>query len=102
MLAVPTLLAPLLAAGLLAAHLRPRPLEGDLEDPRVRFLDPLFGGVHHHHETVDEPEAGFRPVKSYYYYPLGGALALAGLLCIVSLLQSVALRRIGGVQTDAG
>ena len=52
--------------------------------------------------AVDEPEAGFRPVKSFYYYPLGGALALAGLLCLVSLLQSAALRRVGGVQTDAG
>ena len=53
-------------------------------------------------EPVDEPEAGFRPVKSFYYYPLGGALALAGLLCLVSLVQSAALRRVGGVQTDAG
>ena len=53
-------------------------------------------------EPVDEPEAGFRPVKSYYYYPLAGALGLAGFLCLVSLLQSVALRRVGGVQTDAG
>ena len=33
---------------------------------------------------------------------IGGALALAGLLCLVSLLQSVALRRISGVQADAG
>ena len=33
---------------------------------------------------------------------IGTALALAGLLCLVSLLQSVALRRISGVQADAG
>jgi len=53
-------------------------------------------------EPVDEPEAGFRPVKSYYYWPLGGALALAGLLCVASLLQGLALRRIVGAQVDAG
>ena len=53
-------------------------------------------------EPVDEPEAGFRPVKSYYYWPLGGAIALAGLLCVVSLLQGLALRRIVGAQVDAG
>ena len=53
-------------------------------------------------EPVDEPEAGFRPVKSLYYWPLGGAFALAGLLCIVSLLQSFALRRLAGAEPDAG
>ena len=53
-------------------------------------------------EPVDEPEAGFRPVKSLYYWPLGGAFALAGLLCIVSLLRSLAVRRLVGVQADAG
>jgi Ca-activated chloride channel homolog len=53
-------------------------------------------------EPVDEPEAGFRPVKSFYYWPLGGAFALAGLLCISSLLRSLAVRRLVGVQADAG
>ena len=53
-------------------------------------------------EPVDEPEAGFRPVKSLYYWPLGGAFALAGLLCIVSLVRSLAVRRLVGVQADAG
>jgi len=53
-------------------------------------------------EPVDEPEAGFRPVKSLYYWPLGGAFALAGLLCVVSLLQSLALRRLAGAEADAG
>lgn len=52
-------------------------------------------------EPVDEPEAGFRPVKSLYYWPLGGAIALAGFLCLVSLLQSLAFRRIMGVKADA-
>ncbi len=53
-------------------------------------------------EPVDEPEAGFRPVKSLYYWPLGGAFALAGLLCVVSLLRSLALRRLAGAEADAG
>ena len=53
-------------------------------------------------EPVDEPEAGFRPVKSLYYWPLGGAFALAGLLCVVSLLKSLALRRLAGAEADAG
>jgi Ca-activated chloride channel family protein len=53
-------------------------------------------------EPVDEPEAGFRPVKSLYYWPLGGAFALAGLLCIVSLLQSFAMRRLVRAEADAG
>jgi len=44
-------------------------------------------------EPVEEPESGFRPVKSYYFWPLGGALALVMLLCVVSLLQRVAMQR---------
>lgn len=53
-------------------------------------------------EPVDEPEAGFRPVKSLYYWPLGGAFALAAFLCVVSLLQNFVARRLSGVQIDAG
>ena len=53
-------------------------------------------------EPVDEPEAGFRPVKSLFYWPLGGAFALAALLCIVSLLQSLAARRLLREVPDAG
>ncbi|MDH3614029.1 MAG: VWA domain-containing protein [Gammaproteobacteria bacterium] len=52
-------------------------------------------------EPVDEPEAGFRPVKSLYFWPLGGAFALAVLLCVVTLLQNVAMR-LGGELPDAG
>jgi len=52
-------------------------------------------------EPVEEPEAGFRPVKSFYYWPLGGAFALAAYLCIVSLLQNLAVRRHSRLQTDA-
>ena len=52
-------------------------------------------------EPVEEPEAGFRPVKSLYYVPLGGAFALAALLCIVGLLQGIALRRAVREHADA-
>jgi Ca-activated chloride channel family protein len=53
-------------------------------------------------EPVEEPEAGFRPVQSLYFWPLGGAFALSAFLGIVSLLRSLRLRRISGVQTRAG
>jgi Ca-activated chloride channel family protein len=53
-------------------------------------------------EPVDEPEAGFRPVKSLYYWPLGGAFALAAFMALVSLGQNLAMRRLSRVQTDAG
>ncbi len=53
-------------------------------------------------EPVEEPEAGFRPVKSFYYVPLAGALALAALLGLSNLLQNLRLKRSSGVQTDAG
>jgi Ca-activated chloride channel family protein len=53
-------------------------------------------------EPVEEPEAGFRPVKSLYYWPLSGAFALAAFLGLLSLAQSLRLRRSGVVQTNAG
>ena len=53
-------------------------------------------------EPVDEPEAGFRPVKSLYYLPLAAALLLAALLALTSLLQIVLRRRTREVQYDAG
>ena len=53
-------------------------------------------------EPVEEPEAGFRPVQSLYFWPLSGAFALTALLCIVSLLEALRLRRISGAQTHAG
>ena len=53
-------------------------------------------------EPVDEPEAGFRPIKSLFYWPLGGAFSLAALLCLVSLAQSLAARRRLPEVTDAG
>jgi Ca-activated chloride channel family protein len=53
-------------------------------------------------EPVDEAEAGFRPVRTLFYWPLAGAFAIAGLICIVSLLQNLALGRSSEVQIDAG
>ncbi len=53
-------------------------------------------------EPVEEPESGFRPVKSYYYYPLGLAVLLLGLMALVSLLQRLALKRVSEVQNVAG
>ncbi len=48
-----------------------------------RLLDEL--------EPVDEPEAGFRPVKSLYYWPLAGAFLLTVFLCVMSLLPGIKL-----------
>ena len=53
-------------------------------------------------EPVEEPETGFRPVKSYYYWPLGAAFALVGLLCVATLLERVVLRRRAGRPAHAG
>jgi len=53
-------------------------------------------------EPVEEPEAGFRPVKTLYYVPLTGAFALAALLGLSNLMQNLLMRRSGGVQTDVG
>ena len=53
-------------------------------------------------EPVEEPEAGFRPVKSLYYLPLAGAFALASLMALVSLVQGLWLRRQSEVARHAG
>ncbi len=52
-------------------------------------------------EPVEEPEAGFRPVKSLYFWPLGAATALGGLLCLTNLLRSFRVRRIREAARDA-
>ncbi|MEM7433343.1 MAG: VWA domain-containing protein [Pseudomonadota bacterium] len=52
-------------------------------------------------EPVEEPEAGFRPVKSMYFIPLTGAFALIALLLIIQLLQHLSFQRSLPVQTDA-
>jgi len=53
-------------------------------------------------EPVEEPETGFRPVKSLYFWPLGGAFALAAMLCAASLVRAWLPRPSARVQTDAG
>jgi Ca-activated chloride channel family protein len=52
-------------------------------------------------EPVEEPESGFRPVKSYYFYPLGLAVGLVMLMSLVSLLQRLAMRRSREVNVNA-
>ncbi len=53
-------------------------------------------------EPVEEPETGFRPVKSLYYWPLGGALALAGFMALLSLARSITLARAARLEANAG
>ncbi len=52
-------------------------------------------------EPVEEPEAGFRPVKSLYHVPLAGAFALSALMTLLSLMRHMRLRRVGSLQTHA-
>lgn len=44
-------------------------------------------------EPVAEPEAGFRPVKSLYYWPLAGALAIVVFMALVNALGALHLPR---------
>ena len=53
-------------------------------------------------EPVEEPESGFRPVKSYYAWPLAAAFALVGLLALAGLLKRTASRRAVGGEAHAG
>jgi Ca-activated chloride channel family protein len=53
-------------------------------------------------EPVAEPEAGFRPVKSLYYWPLSGAFVLALFLAFMNMLAGMALAREGKVKLNAG
>ncbi|MFQ5635253.1 MAG: VWA domain-containing protein [Gammaproteobacteria bacterium] len=53
-------------------------------------------------EPVAEPEAGFRPVKSLFYWPLAGALVLTVLLCVMSLMQGLEVSRLAKVRVRAG
>ena len=53
-------------------------------------------------EPVEEPESGFRPVKSYYFWPLAAAMGLVGLLCLTALLQRALMRRRTEVRAHAG
>ncbi len=53
-------------------------------------------------EPVEEPEAGFRPVKSMYHWPLGGAIVLASLLAVLNILSGIRVARVTGVKLNAG
>ena len=53
-------------------------------------------------EPVAEPEAGFRPVKSLYYVPLGGAIALAAFLALMNLLAGLRLGAVARTKAHAG
>jgi Ca-activated chloride channel family protein len=56
-------------------------------------------------EPVAEPEAGFRPVKSLFYWPLGGAFILVLMLAVLNLLANVKIRHLVAflkAKTDAG
>ena len=53
-------------------------------------------------EPVAEPEAGFRPVKSLYFWPLGGAFALVLLLALINAIAGLELpRRIAALRTES-
>ena len=53
-------------------------------------------------EPVEEPEAGFRPVKSLYYWPLGGALILVIFLGLMNLLAGLRVARAAKANLSAG
>lgn len=56
-------------------------------------------------EPVEEPEAGFRPVRSLFHLPLAGAFALAAALAVASLIGHLfarRARRAAQVQAHAG
>jgi len=53
-------------------------------------------------EPVEEPEAGFRPVKSMYQWPLGGAIVLASFLALLNILAGMRVARLAGVKFNAG
>ena len=56
-------------------------------------------------EPVEEPEAGFRPVRSLFHLPLAGAFALAAFMALASLVGNLLARRArraAQVQTHAG
>ena len=71
-----------------------KPMKGKATRRILRLVDEL--------EPVDEPEAGFRPVRSYFFWPLGGAFALAAFMAVISLLNNLAVRRVYRAQTDVG
>ena len=53
-------------------------------------------------EPVEEPESGFRPVKSYYFWPLGFAFGLVMLAALASLFERARVRSAAGAQASVG
>ncbi len=53
-------------------------------------------------EPVAEPEAGFRPIKTLYYWPLAGAFVLALFLATMNLLAGLRLARQSKATFNAG
>lgn len=53
-------------------------------------------------EPVAEPEAGFRPIKSLYYWPLTGSFVLAAFLALMNLLAGWQMARASRVNFNAG
>jgi Ca-activated chloride channel family protein len=53
-------------------------------------------------EPVAEPEAGFRPVTSLYYWPLAGAFVLTSFLALLNMLSGVRIARAQKVKLNAG
>ncbi len=52
-------------------------------------------------EPVEEPESGFRPIKSYYFFPLGLAILLVTMMSLVGLLKRVSRQRASEVNFSA-
>jgi Ca-activated chloride channel family protein len=53
-------------------------------------------------EPVAEPEAGYRPVTSLFYWPLAASFALAFTLALANLLSGLRFRRALRASPDAG
>jgi len=53
-------------------------------------------------EPVEEPEAGFRPVRSLFHVPMAGAFALVAFMALFGIVQNIIVRRTARIQTDAG
>jgi Ca-activated chloride channel family protein len=53
-------------------------------------------------EPVAEPEAGFRPITSLYFWPLAGAFVLSSFLALMNLLSGVRIARAQKVKLNAG
>ena len=45
-------------------------------------------------EPVAENEAGFRPIKSFFYWPLGAALITSFFLALICLIENNGLHRL--------